>query len=383
MILRDVAAIGFVAAALSAIGASGCAPTRGAAYERSLAEARRAVHAGRFDEAAVKYDEAAKGAKQPRDAVWMRYEAALARVRAGDVARGAAELRAIAAERPAHAYSAQAAFKAADLSWRTDPEGALHELEEVAVTYPDSGVGHVALLRVIRHDDQTGGAAKALARLDRLAPRVAGKRLEEAVAYQRARRLADLGRTDEARAAFLDVASRFPYPFGAYNDDALFRAAEMEEKLGRTKEAIAILERLLSQRETSSLMGTYERTRYVPAVLRIATLYEEKLGDRAKARETLHRLYADFKTSPLRDDALWREAELWRKDGDTSTACDRLATLADDFPDSRYVPCAVEKCPSIKRPAKSKAPTTCRPYIGREPSRGADDENGADESAAD
>lgn len=362
MILRDRIAAGLF---LVAACAAGCAPTRGTAYERSLAEARRAVHAGRFDAAALAYDEASKGAKVPRDAVWMRYEAALARVRAGDVARGAAELRAIAAEKPEHAYSAQAAFRAADLSWRSDPAGALRELEEVALTYPDSGVGHVALLRVIRHDDESGGAARALERLDRLAPRVAGKRLEEAVLYQRARRLADLGRTEAARDAFLDVARRFPYPFGAYNDDALFRAAEMEEKLGRTREAIAILERLLSQRETSSLMGTYERARYVPAVLRIAKLYEEKLGDRAKAREALHRLYADFKTSPLRDDALWREAELWRKDGDTGTACDRLATLADDFPDSRYVPCATERCPSIKRPAKSKAPATCRPYIGR------------------
>ena len=39
-------------------------------------------------------------------------------------------------------------------------------------------------------------------------------------------------------------------------------------------------------------------------MLRIAKLYEERLSDRTKARETLHRIYTDFKTSTLRDDAL-------------------------------------------------------------------------------
>jgi hypothetical protein len=46
--------------------------------------------------------------------------------------------------------------------------------------------------------------------------------------------------------------------------------------------------------------------------------------------------------------------------------CDRLDTLASDFPDSRYVPCAIEKCPSIKRSSKSKAPKTCHAYLARE-----------------
>jgi Tetratricopeptide repeat len=108
-------------------------------------------------------------------------------------------------------------------------------------------------------------------------------------------------------------------------------------------------------------------------VLRIAELYETKLNDRARARDTLHRLYADFKTSTLRDDALWREAELWQKDGDASTACSRLATLTSDFPDSRYVPCAIEKCPKLSRPTKSKAPATCRGYIERGPGEAKSD----------
>ena len=344
----------------------GCGgPSRGDAYVRSLAEARRSHHDGRFDTAATHFDEAAKNAKLPRDAVYARYEAALARARAGDVARAATELRAIATAKPANAYSAQAAFKVAELVRASDETAGLRELEAVLVDFPESGVAQVSLGHLLRHDDEAGPEA-GLAHLDQLALRVKGKKVEEKVLYERARRLEALGRTELARDAYLDVAAKYPYPFGGLNDDALYRAADMEEKLGRPKEAIAILERLLAQREVSSFMGSYERPRYLPALLKIGQIYEEKLNDRAQARATLHRLYTQFTTSIMRDDALWREAELWRKDGDASTACSRLATLASDFPDSRYVPCATLRCPSVTRASKSKAPATCHEYLLRE-----------------
>ena len=360
-----------VLVATGALGA--CAPNRGAAYEKAMAEARRATHAGRFDTAADRFDEAARTAKVPRDAVYARYEAALARARSGDVARASQELRAIADAKPPNAYSAQAAFKAADLAYKSDPAAGCAELEAVALRWPESGVARAALTRVLRHDDE-GGPAKTLAHLDALAPKVSKTALEEDVVYERAKRIAELGRVEQARDAFVDVANRWPYPGGNYFDDALYRASEMEEKLGRYKEAIGHLERMLSFRESAVTLGSYERPRYMPAMLRIAQLYEERLGDRKMARETLHRIYADFKTSTLRDDALWREAELWQKDGDKDTACSRLSTLASDFPDSRYVPCAVDRCPSIKRPSKSKAPATCRAYLMREPTKDAPSE---------
>lgn len=348
------------------VALAACAPNRGDEYTKSLAEARRAHTAGRFADAAAKYDDAAKQAKVPRDAIYMRYEAALARARAGDVARAAAELRAIATAKPPNAYSAQAAFKAADLAIDADPAAGHGELAAIPIEFPDSGVAQVAVVRLARWDDQHGGPAKAIERLDAMRPKVKGRNVEETVLYERAKRLAVLEKQQEARDAFLDIAQRWPYPFGSFFDDSLYRASEMEEKLGRPREAIAHLENLLSHREVSSFMGSYERPRYIPAILRIAKLYEEKLNDRGKARDALHRLYAEFKTSTLRDDALWREAELWRKDGDTGKMCDRLDTLASDFPDSRYVPCAMEKCPSIKRSSKSKAPKTCHSYLTRE-----------------
>ena len=359
------AALTIALVALVALAA--CAPSRGTAYEKSLAEARAAYHNGRFDIAARKFDEASKEAKLPRDAVFMRYEAALAKARAGDVASASTGLRAIADEKPPSPYAAAALFQIATLERKTDEVAWLADLERVVTEFPDDGDAQVALGQLVRHDQEAGGPDAVTALLDRLAPRVSGKRVEEKLAYERARELDTLGKSEPARDAYLAVASKWPYPFGAFNDDALFRAAQIEAQLGHTPQAIATLEKLLSQRETSSFLGSYERPRYLPAILEVAALYE-KSGDTAKARETLHRLYTDFTTSTMRDDALWREAALWKKDGKATTACDRLATLASDFPDSKYVPCATAECPSIRRAAKSKAPATCHAYVTRAPS---------------
>ncbi len=346
---------------LAMLALTACAPTRGAAYDKALAEASAAHHDGRFAEAAAKYEEAAKNAKVPRDALYRRYFAALVWVRAGDVGRGTATLRAIASAKPPNEYSAQAAFQVAQLTRANDDAAGLAALEMMLLEFPNSGVANVALARLLQKDDEAGPEV-GLARLDRLAPRVTGTGVEEKVAYERARHLDTLGRTEQARDAYLDAAARFPYPTGSFNDNSLFRAAEMEEKLGQPQKAIAHLERLLAQREVSGFVGTYERPQYRPALLKVVDLYE-KAGDRANARAALHRVYTELTTSTLRDDALWREAALWRKDGDEATACARLATLASDFPDSRYVPCAAQQCPSVKRSAKSKAPAACRGYL--------------------
>src|SRR5262249_19355859 len=127
---RTLATGGLIALlAFSGLSGLGCAPNRGAAYEKALAEAHLAHHVGRFEAAAELFDEAARTAKVPRDAIYARYEAALARARAGDIARASKELREIANANPPNAYSAQAAFKAADLASKSDPAAGYVELE--------------------------------------------------------------------------------------------------------------------------------------------------------------------------------------------------------------------------------------------------------------
>lgn len=337
-----------------------CAPNRGDAFERDRAEAWRAFVAGRFGESAQKYEQAAKDAKVERDGSYMRYEAAIAWLRAGDVPRAEQILQGLA--KTDNAYAPQAALKLTEIA-KTDEER-YAALEKVCTRFPDDGVAIVAALRIARHDDEAG-PEKTVSHLAQLATQVKGHKVEETFTWERAKRIETLGRTQEARDAYLGIADKWPYPFGAYWDDSLYRASFTEEKLGRIPEAIAVLERMLDAHETSTMLGTYERPKYVPALLRVAALYEDKVHDRESARAALHRLYTEFPHSPWRDDALWREAALYQADGDAKSSCDRLKTLTNDFPDSRYVPCVTARCPDIKRPDKSKAPATCRGYIER------------------
>ena len=39
--------------------------------------------------------------------------------------------------------------------------------------------------------------------------------------------------------------------------------------------------------------------------------------------------------------------------------------MVDKLPDTRFVPCAIQKCPSIARPKKSRAPAECHAYLTR------------------
>ncbi len=139
----------------------------------------------------------------------------------------------------------------------------------------------------------------------------------------------------------------------------------LDEKLGRYDDAAALLTQMLSERESSWIVGTYERPRYGPRRWGsgFAPSKRDRLHDRPAARACFDRLYRDFTTSELRDDALWEEARMLREDGDGPAACNRLAALVHDFPASRFVPCASALCTEITRPTKSGAPVACHPYI--------------------
>jgi outer membrane protein assembly factor BamD (BamD/ComL family) len=350
---------------------AGCARQHGASFPRAVAEAERAETAGRYAEAATRYDAAANVATLARDRDHARYLAGMMMVRDGNVRDGVVRLDEIANASPPTEHSAEAAYRAASIrSDSTDPKEAelgMRAMEQVMFRFPTHGIAHSALRRFLLDKDAKEGKRASLDYLERLAngPLGAGE-LGEIIAYQAAERMAELDETARAHDAFLAVATKWPYPFGALWDNSLYRASEMDEKLTRYAHAIVDLERMVGERETTSLVGSYTRPKMSAGLFRIGMLYGFRLHDRARGRDAFHRLQSEFATSKLRPDALWFEARLWADDGDAKTACDRLATLARDFPDSRYVPCAIEKCPALKRAEKSRAPKECHAYIGRE-----------------
>jgi tetratricopeptide (TPR) repeat protein len=339
-------------------------PSRGAAYDRAYAEAQRAESAGRLDEAMAAYDHAAEAAKRPRDRDQARWSAADVLSRAGRVSDAVARLDTMAADATSE-HQAEALYRAAllriehgeaDRGWR--------DLEQVPRRFPSHGVAHVAVRRLVEHADADSPRA-GLEELHALAHDLDKTELEQLVAYLSARHVEELGDDATALTAYRSIADRWPYPHGSFFDDALWFASLLDEKAGRTQAAVDDLERLVAVRETTGLMGSYERARYVPSMLRIASLYAGPLHDHERARATYHRLYTDYKHSTMRARALWQEASLWRQDGDAGKACDRLGTLVHEFPDSRYVPCATEACPGVQRPSSSGAPRECRAYIER------------------
>jgi tetratricopeptide (TPR) repeat protein len=341
--------------------ALGCGSPPPAAYSRETDAAQTAGRQGQHLVAAQHYERAAALAAQPRDAEEARYRAAGSYERAGDVARAEAIYRALAAQGPSAERRARADFALAALWERSGREAAAQEQLASAIRlHPDSGLASAALERHLRYLREQGGSQRALAYLEREGAALSSTELGEALVYRRARELDDAGRTAEARDAYLACAERFPYPGGAYWDDALLRAADKELALGAPQRAISHLSRMLAEQESASIMGSYERARYAEAQLTMGRIYRDVLHDERRARLELRKVWLRHPKSSLVDDALFEEALVARGASDEAGACAALSILVTQRPDSRYAACAHLLCAKL-----APAPSACHDYIKR------------------
>ena len=327
-----------------------CAPRRNPDFARAEAAATRAYGHGRYGEAGDLWLAAASAAGRPRDADEARYRAAASYARAGREPE-AATLYEELAENAEGERAARAAFDRAELELDAGRVEAGIALRDRALrAYPDSGLAGRALQRQLAWYVERGGPGAALAYLDALAGEVGGSELAETIAYERAVHLALAGDQEAALAAFLETAERFSYPLGVYWDDALYRAAQLEVELGRPRQGIAHLERMLREREPKPIAGSVERPRFSPARFLVAEILRDELHDRAAARREFLRLVDEHPTSRLRDDALWAAAVLGDELDDPRGACRDARRLARDFPSSRYVGCLGRVCPELGAP---------------------------------
>jgi TolA-binding protein len=336
-----------------------CAPTLPAGYMRARDEAESSYGNGQFEVAATHWLAAAAAAASARDRNDARYRAAASYERAGNTAKARQLYELLASGKSDRAP--RAALALADLRIRAGDEAAGYaELETVIRKYPASGVSGVSLKRYFSRLAERGGDQAVLDYIAQAEPALDGTELGEQLLYERARRLDTSGKLSEARDAYLVVADRFPYPHGAYWDDALFRGAECEQHLGNPKRALELLTHMLAAREESHLSGSYERPRFADAAFKIAELYRDELHDPATARRAFRGVFVDYPSSTLRDDALWQEALIAR--GTSDDPCAPLALLIRDLPDSRYAPCAQEICPKLRLAVARE----CHGYIKRE-----------------
>jgi Tetratricopeptide repeat len=352
-----------------------CAPALPAAYVHARDSAETAYGSGQFATAAQSWLVAAQTARTPRDRNEARYRAATSYERAGQLEKARAMYELLAGGKSERAP--RATFALADLRLRSgDERGGYAALEAAIRKYPSSGVAGLSLRRYFAELATRGGDEAVLAYIAQVEPGLDQTELGEQLLYERARRLDASGQLTRARDAYLVIANRFPYPHGAYWDDALFHGAECEQRLGRPEHAIELLTRMLAAREASHLSGSYERPRFAGAAYRIAELYRDGLHDPSAARRAFHGVFTEYPTSTLRDDALWQEALLARRSS-TAEACAPLELLVRDLPESRYAPCAREICPQLTQPATRE----CRDYIRRELDPKAKPSDGRDEKA--
>lgn len=349
-----------------------CAPARGEGYLSAFTAGQRAQRAGRFDEAAQHYGDAAHQAERVKD----RDEALFLQGRALERGGRVKDARAVyeSLQKQSGPRAARAEFEIAQLEMNHgDAMRGRELLFQAARRNPTHGLARSALKQLSEDAAHEGGEEARLAWLMKRGPELKGTDLEQQVEYETALALDRLGRKTEARDAFLAAAARFPYPFGAYTDDALWHAALIEEELGRHGEAIGHLRKLLAPREVSTQMGSYERPRFSEAQMKIATIYRDGLQDRAAARREFRKLYTGHLTSTLRDDAMWAEAVMLYEDKSQDEACAVVKRLVNELPDSRYARCAKAVCPTA--PEGKRA---CADYILRE-LRGEKDESGDEE----
>jgi tetratricopeptide (TPR) repeat protein len=347
-----------------AMAISACGPSLGAAYEHAFAAGQRAYHAGRYEEAARDFEQAAEKATRVKDRDEALFEVARMHEKRGAYVEAHAAYERITKVSPDGPRAARAAYDMALVEVdHGDAERGYLLLLDATFKYPRHGSARRSLHRLIEHQQELGGDEAVIKWLDGPGRTLRGSELDQQLDYERALTLERMGKTAEARDLFVKTAKDHPYPFGGLTDDALWQASLAEEKLGRYDAAIAHLRTLLADREASRMTGSYERPRYSPAQMRIAELYRDKLHDHRSARKEFHTVYSAHPTSVLRDDALWAEALLAHVGGDASDACSLVTKLRKEFADSRFTRCGHLVCPAVK-PAANERP--CANYVERQ-----------------
>lgn len=351
-----------LAAGLAVLGcghAAGESARLGAAAERAYA-------AGRYDEARARWHDAAAAAGTAHERDEARYREATCLTRAGRWAEAIQVLDRLLHDSP-HGKGAPRALydRALALSARGDDARGLAELDALLRAFPESAVAPLALKRYSEGLRETGEPSLR-AYLDAVIPLLERTSLGERLHHAYAESLERSGNLEGARVRFLLMAERYPYPRGAFWDDALFRAADIEARQGDPAGAIRLLERMLSEREVSYVEGSYEKGRYAESQFRIAELYRDAMGDAVRARQAFERLWSAHRSSRLRDDAGWNAALLARAAGDQPGACRLLTELVTETPSSRYAPCAPRICPTLKAQAGSG---DCHDYLVRDEHR--------------
>jgi TolA-binding protein len=348
---------------LTVATSSGCGgPDYGEAFLTPYRAAQRAQHAGRYEEAAALYLDAAMNAQRVKDRDEAYFNRALMYERMARWQEARDVYREIIRVSPRGPRTARAAFEhATNHIDHGDANVGWTELVRAIERYPNHGNASYAIRRFVMHTSAASGEEQVQKQLTSWLTTLAGTVLEQQLKYEMGHSHARANGLAAAHAWFLRAAREHPYPKGNLTDDALWHAAEVAERIPDHRLALADLEELLGVREESVVTFSYERPRFPQAQTRIAEIYRDELGDLEGARREYGRMYERHPTSILADDAMWQAALLSRKLGDPQQTCAIAKDLPKRYPDSRYTKCVKRLCPAA--PAGSRP---CPPYIEKQ-----------------
>jgi tetratricopeptide (TPR) repeat protein len=322
-----------------------CAPTYADGYQDAFEAALRAQNAGRWEEAATYFDKAADLGTRYKDRDEARLLYAEAQEKLGRYEEAEAAYRRVEKESDGRYQGVRAAYALGRLVWeqRGFEEGAAETLRAVRA-YPQSGLVRHAIKRLLAHVEEQDGPQAALAWLDPIYKELKSTEAGEAIGYEVGTLLARNDKKQEAIDLLLAQARAYPYPKGSLTDDAYYVASLYLADFDRVKDAIDVLDEMLSVQEAAYLGHSYRRPRFPQGAYRIAVLYRDRLKDRPKAKDAFWRVYRDYFDARQTDDALWAVARMEQEDGREEQACKALDVLREKKPDSRYQNCLHHVC---------------------------------------
>jgi len=303
-------------------------------FDAALRRAEREERDAHFVEAAQQYDRAAAACERPADCGLARFRRARMLDRAGDREAAVAEyLRAVDAD-PSGPYRGQCWLYAARLLGalgRSDEAEAL--LSRIVFDRSHEGVAPRALRILLERQP----AVQRIGWLRGVEARLRQTELGDDVLLLRSRLHGEAGDRTAEKRDLEALVRRHPFPTGELWDDALWRLADMAEAGGDARSAIARLRPLVDAHESSFAVGSYALPRMDDAALRIVRLQLEVLRDPRTAIESARELRERFEDSELRDDAFWLEARAFAALGDATEACEVVASLREEYPESRWL----------------------------------------------
>ena len=170
--------------------------------------------------------------------------------------------------------------------------------------------------------------------LAQLALKVKKTDVWDSVHFERAKLFRSLEMLNEEEAALMEVVSLGRWGSQLW-DNAIWRAIAIQRINKNDQKEEQLLLQMLSKKEDSRLIASYNSPYYDDALFRLGELHLERT-ETQKAYDVFQRL-STWETSRLRDDAMLQCAMIKKVQGDVTAACLHLKLLLERMPESGSV----------------------------------------------